>query len=388
MTRTATATRTVAVAPSATATSPILPTTTPSQSLRHRVRGRIQYYSAARAVPNVTVSLSGETQDSTQTSSTGDYGFDSVSPGTWEVAAEKSSDFGSGISPLDAAYVLQSIVNLRTLDPSQLLACDATGDGHLSALDATRILQFSVGTLPRLRWPIRADRTGLVPDPAATQDLSIVNRVAGGVATTADHARGRDRRARGQDFTPFCSATAPATGADRRRPRRGDAGAARVRLGRALLNGTHVSVPVIVRATGRFNALDLNVTYDAGRLTPGTVVLGHNMSSGFTSQAANGGVLRIAMASAEPIRRRLGMLMSLEFTRVDASTDPGTVAISAANVDEEPATIDASAASSRGDARAAAEWQSPCGHAPRPPCGAPKIGALARRATRRLPPLP
>ena len=47
MTRTATATRTVAVAPSATATSPILPTTTPSQSLRHRVRGRIQYYSAA-----------------------------------------------------------------------------------------------------------------------------------------------------------------------------------------------------------------------------------------------------------------------------------------------------------------------------------------------------
>ena len=46
--------------------------------------------------------------------------------GRWEVRREKDSDFGLGVSPLDAAYVLQPVAHLRQLDATQQLACDVT----------------------------------------------------------------------------------------------------------------------------------------------------------------------------------------------------------------------------------------------------------------------
>jgi len=46
--------------------------------------------------------------------------------------------------------VLQYVNDIRQLDPDQVLACDVTGSGMLSALDATRILQLTVGLIPEL----------------------------------------------------------------------------------------------------------------------------------------------------------------------------------------------------------------------------------------------
>src|SRR5207249_2167691 len=60
------------------------------------------------------------------------------------------ADAGEGVSTLDAVYVLQALAGLRTFSSSQRLACDVTGDGTLSALDAVRILQYKVGLISTL----------------------------------------------------------------------------------------------------------------------------------------------------------------------------------------------------------------------------------------------
>jgi hypothetical protein len=52
---------------------------------------------------------------------------------------------GASLSPLDAAYVLQKVGGTRVFDAEQTHAADVTGDGTVSALDATRILQRVVG---------------------------------------------------------------------------------------------------------------------------------------------------------------------------------------------------------------------------------------------------
>jgi hypothetical protein len=122
-----------------------------------------------------------------------------------------------------------------------------------------------------------------------------------------------------------------------------------VRLGQPAIAGNRVSVPVVVRAVGRYNAVDLQIAYDAARLTPAGVVLGRRMSSGLTSfNAPSAGLVRVAMASAEPIRRRFGMVLSVEFTFADQITDPGNVQVLSANVDETPAVVAGSAPSRRG----------------------------------------
>jgi hypothetical protein len=51
------------------------------------------------------------------------------------------------ISAFDASTVLQSLVDLVTLDASQQAAADVTGDGTISAVDASYILQFVVGRI-------------------------------------------------------------------------------------------------------------------------------------------------------------------------------------------------------------------------------------------------
>jgi hypothetical protein len=352
-----TATRTAAP-PSATPSQP--PVSTSTVPVRHRVRGRVQYYSSARGVPDVTVSLRGATQDVTQTSTSGAYEFADVAPGTWELAADKASDFGDAVSPLDAAFVLQTVANLRQLDASQRLACDVTGDGQLSALDATRILQLSVGRLTHL--PV-GDTCGsdwtFVPHPAAMGEQSVVypRVAANGCDDGTIRLEELISEAPDQDFHAIlfgdCTGNwdaAPAGAGLRRAAARTDM--PRIRLGRASIDGRRVSIPVVVRAAGRYNAVDMHIAYDASRLTPDQVVLGRRMSSGLTTfYAPSAGSLRVAMASAEPIKRRFGMVMALEFTLADEITDPGAVQVLAANVDEKPATIVERAAARRRTSR-------------------------------------
>jgi hypothetical protein len=358
-TRTATLTRTPTVTRSSTPTATFVPTQTATWSAsptsttvatatprpRHRVRGRIEYYAGAQAVPGVTVMLAGEQPAETQTSMGGSYEFADVPEGTWEVGATKDSDFGHAVSPLDAAFILQHVAQLRTLDDSQRLACDVTGDGQISALDAARVLQFSVGQLARL--PVADACAGdwlFVPEPGPESSQVVINpSIASGncnggrimideLVTEADE----------QNFRALlfgdCTGNWQSGTAASLRGRTGRGGTT-VRVGRVLARNGVGRVPVYVRSVAPYNSLDLQVAYDPARLAPTSARLRHPSDSTIvTSYAPKPGTLRIAMASGEPMGRRHGVLLVLEFA-VTGDGDPGDVRVDVANVDEQPATV-------------------------------------------------
>jgi hypothetical protein len=341
---TASPTRTSTAASTATATVP--PTNTPDLGPKHTVRGRVHYYSTDHAVPDTTVNLTGPMHDATNTSASGDYEFDGVPAATWELAAQKQSDFGLGVTPLDAAYVLQAVANLRQIDATQRLACDVTGDGQLSALDATRILQFSVGMISHM--PVAAscgsDWT-FIPDPSPLQQQSIVMpSIAGGSCDagkimlddlTVEAVDQNFRAILFGDCTGNWSPTANGTAAPSVR------GGARMRVGRPNVDRDGVvRVPVWVRAQAPYSSLDLALAYDPALVTPRGVALKPASGGAVASYHAGArGAVRIAMASAQPINRAYAQILNVEFMLAPGARKPGDITGSAASVDEVPATL-------------------------------------------------
>jgi hypothetical protein len=327
----------------ATKTETIAPTRTPRPL--HRVRGHVEYYAAAQAVPDVTITLEGDGEAATQTSMAGDYEFAAVPEGSWQVAAAKDSDFGQAVSPLDAAFILQHITRQRTLDPTQQLACDVTGDGQLSALDAARLLQFSVGQIAHL--PVADTCAGdwlFVPEPDPPQSQAVVDPIVGtgtcsGGKIMIDELRDE---ADAQNFRAVlfgdCTGNWQSSASARLISRNGRR-ASTVRLGRAQGRNGVARVPVYVRTNAMFNALDLQITYDATRLTPTGARMRHASTNAIvTSFSPAAGSLRIAMASGEPMGRRHGTLLILEFAVADGA-DGGAVTAKVASIDEQPAAI-------------------------------------------------
>jgi RHS repeat-associated protein len=116
----------------------------------HSIGGQIRYYSSNAPVSDVQVELQGTVSTSTLTDATGHYSFSGLPVGDYRVLPSRVGGRANGVSALDAAFALQDVVHLRTLDANQTLACDVTGNGSISALDSARILQLVVTLIPRL----------------------------------------------------------------------------------------------------------------------------------------------------------------------------------------------------------------------------------------------
>jgi hypothetical protein len=139
------------------------------------VGGTVRYYNGGGIVPDVTVVLDGPGQMSTSTDTAGTYAFGDPGLGDWQVVPTKLGDAGTGISTLDASFALQEVVGLRDFTDHQRLACDVTGDGTVSSLDAARILQLVAGLREQLP---AAETCGsdwvFVPDPADAPNQHVV----------------------------------------------------------------------------------------------------------------------------------------------------------------------------------------------------------------------
>src|ERR1700687_1631097 len=133
-------------APSRGQASPAPPLGTSTLS----IDGSILYYSNQSPVDGVSMQLQVPGLLSTASDLLGSFSFSSLDTGLWTLLPRKQSSGGSEVSALDAAYVLQAAVGLRTLTPEQALACDVTGNGTVSAMDAAVILQYVIGLIDRL----------------------------------------------------------------------------------------------------------------------------------------------------------------------------------------------------------------------------------------------
>ncbi|MDX2166291.1 MAG: hypothetical protein SF182_04485 [Deltaproteobacteria bacterium] len=242
-----------------------------SLAIRCGVGGRVSHWATGAAVRGTTVSLRGTARvvQATTTDALGQFAFASTSAGPVRLDAQKDGDLRGAVSALDAALVLRAIVSGATLDARQLLACDVTGNGLLSTLDAARILQFAVGATPHL--PVAdtcASDWVFIPAPASMPNQSVIAPQPGEttcergsieLASTLDDAPAQDFLA-----VPLgdCSGnwTAPAAGA----ALRGGADL-RVWLGTARPRpGGEWLVPVYADADAPFTALELRLRVDAG----------------------------------------------------------------------------------------------------------------------------
>lgn len=151
--------------PTPTATVP--PTPTP-----YTIGGAVHFFTGARAVADVSVSASGAGTLMTSTDAAGAFAAAPLPPGDWALTPRKSGGVNAGISALDATYVLQHVAGLRPFGSSQRLACDVTGNGTCSALDATRILELKAGLLAQFPAVVACGSDWLfqpIPAPAPFQ---------------------------------------------------------------------------------------------------------------------------------------------------------------------------------------------------------------------------
>ena len=186
--------------PTATATPAVPPTATPTGvSVAGTLRAR-----GGAAVAAATVTLSGATPPTAASNAAGVYAFSGVQLGLRQLTPRKSGDLRGSVTALDAAWILQGIAGLRTLDGAQRLAADVTGDGTVSALDATMILQRAVGlTTPFGAATACGSDWLFVPAASVVPNQSIVPpSLAGGTCVLGSITYGPlSGPAAGQDFT-------------------------------------------------------------------------------------------------------------------------------------------------------------------------------------------
>jgi hypothetical protein len=148
------------------------------------ISGAIRYYGNGVPVPGVVVELAelkGATTLSTQTDANGQFAFDAVSSGSWQVQPAKMGGAEGAIDISDAVQVLNFSVGQGTPNPGQQLGCDVSGDGTITEDDEILIGQYTVGLLTR--FPV-ADACGsdwiFVPVPSAAVNQSVTQPLFSG----------------------------------------------------------------------------------------------------------------------------------------------------------------------------------------------------------------
>ncbi len=119
---------------------------------KYDISGLIKYYSKCTPIPGVTVNLDGQTRT---TGTDGTFQFLDVIYGNYTLRPSKIGGTRQAIGPYDAAQVLMHVVGSVSLTPYQLIAGDVTGNGAVTALDASWILRYYVGLVNQ--FPIGKD---------------------------------------------------------------------------------------------------------------------------------------------------------------------------------------------------------------------------------------
>ncbi|MGH7789115.1 MAG: right-handed parallel beta-helix repeat-containing protein [Candidatus Binatia bacterium] len=343
-TTTRTATSTATRTSTATVTPTITQTVTPAPTVR--VGGTLRYYRDARPVAAADVHLDGPSARSAASGAGGAFAFDGVPIGTWRLEPRKLGDWGTGISALDAAYVLQHVNGSRTLDATAALACDVTASGALSTLDATRILQLTVGILPQFAAAsaCASDWLFLPLPPSGATQTSVAPSFAGGVCQPGAIAYaplGAD--ALGQDFSaallgdctgnwqPAAAAANAPFGRSVSKPAAADATLTRLRR----VRGGGLRATLLLRPGIALQAAEVVLNVDASRLRlrrarPALAARGALLQANQT----DAGTLAIALAAVSPIAAGARTAIVLDFEPLTADARGAVLAVAALRLNE------------------------------------------------------
>jgi autotransporter-associated beta strand protein len=268
----------------------------------HAISGLVRYYADNTAIAGVALFLEGEASLTMTTGSTGAYSFADLRAGNYTLMPDKQSDVRQ-ITAYDAALVLQAAAGMRTLSANETLAADTNRRDGVTALDASYILQKSVGLIPGTfpnagtHWvfsPSQRTFTNLAADQLNQHFTGILLGDVSGNWSQGDGGAG------------VAGTSGVLTGSSRL-----SIGAAAAAPGE-----TGVRVPVRIERGGPgVYAADLTITYDptALSLASGGVSLGTAATGmAFAVNAATPGVIRVGLAGTQPIATD-GDLIALDF---------------------------------------------------------------------------
>jgi hypothetical protein len=320
------------------------PTLTPTATVERRpirIRGRVEYYGRGRVpVPGVTVEIRGSDRRTSTSDSLGSYGSGFVPSGTWQIEPAKRGGLGAAISALDAAEVLRMLSEGREPSPIERLACDVTGDGLVTALDAERILDFKVRALEQL--PV-VDRCGsdwaFLPNPApAGSQLLLPPVTAGGCQPGSILLSSLASDAMDQNF--IAVVLGDCTGNWRGEVSASEvSGEMRVRFAHRRGRGRRLQLPLLIDSGVPFRSVEGQLRYDPSELRPVRVRFMDRATRVGNRRLAwetpNDGQVRFALASAEPFEGRDAVLLA-EFRVLPGGTHRAWVRPLGVIVDENP----------------------------------------------------
>ena len=142
-TSSSTATATITATATFTATATATATRTPVE-----LSGNVLHFASFAPVADVVFA---GLPDFTTTDALGDFSVTVEPDAALLLAPQKLGDVAGSVDAVDAARVLQLATRAQAPSATEQLACDASGNGTLSALDAALILRYAVGsdtTLP------------------------------------------------------------------------------------------------------------------------------------------------------------------------------------------------------------------------------------------------
>jgi len=286
------------------------------------VSGKIRYYSNDEAVGSAIVEGQGAMSQVVQSDPAGAYLLSSLPAGNWGVVPRKVGDARQGVRVLDSTWALQARLGIRTLSPNQALACDVTGNGSVSVLDATRILQFVIGLIPELPVTrICNSDWAFVPAPrfVPNQTVTHMQVTTGACQMARIGLEPLQGDASGQDFlgiafgdcTGNWSPTAAGGGTDVT-----TRSAPGVRLSRRIVGTGQLLVPLSVESTEPLLALEIDLRYDPDQLRLLRVRRSSTTRRALLQfNSAQSGLIRIGLATAEPIDTGQRPVLLVDFER-------------------------------------------------------------------------
>lgn len=302
-TPTGTPTRTPTATPTPTVTA--TPSPTPTQLV---VTGTVLYYSNDAPVNDAEIVADNDGPVSTLTDIAGNYTLANLSPGSLTIQPQKLGESVQAVGSLDAVLALEVAAGLGTFDPNQLLACDVSGNGGISGLDASLILRFSVQSIAQL--PVAANCASdflfipnAAPAPGQTASPPIVTPASCVPGTIIlDPLSGS---VAGQDFIAIaigdCSGDWSPGGSGGARAATASGGA-RAWLGPLHGRDRSLRLPLYIEPGTSFQALDLELRYDPALLSADRVrLVGDARGALFQANLSEPGTIRLGLAKLTPI---------------------------------------------------------------------------------------
>lgn len=332
-TETPTVTPTETDTPTPTETSTPVPTATNTPTPLPVIReGRILHFQSGAPVPSVLVQ---STIDSSATDETGTYAVLAAADATLLLAPERTEAAPEALSVLDAARMLEAAVGLVPLDPATTLACDVSGNGEVTSFDAVLLLQHllddAIYPLPVVAacgspWAFLPMVT-LQPSQAADVPyLGSGSCLPGMIASDPPLAT-----LAGQDFAAVPIGDCDGSWDGSSDPIEASAqfpGTAHVAGGPATLETSALRLPIYVHAGRSLRTVELDLTYDATKLSLAAIQTSHvGPTAILTTAAPRAGFVRLALVDGREIRTDADPLIVLHFDSSDGELPSAGVRI-------------------------------------------------------------